>query len=144
MLSLMRRLWAWRERRALRQFIKFCIVGGINTVVDFGAYFLLTRQTAFFSHDGGHYLLAATLTFSLAVVSSFCLNTFWTFRAGGPGWHRRAPQFVAVTLVGLFINDLVMYLVVTAGGHDMVGKVAAAGLVTFWNFFAQKHWTFRA
>lgn len=143
MASLFRRLWAWRERRALRQFVKFCIVGGINTVVDFGAYYLLTRRVAFFAPDGGHYLLAATMTFALAVVSSFCLNTFWTFRAGGPGWHRRAPQFVAVALVGMGLNDLIMLIVVEAGGHDMLGKALAAGLVIFWNFLAQKYWTFR-
>lgn len=139
MIGLIRRLWAWRQRHVVRQFIKFCVVGGINTVIDFGLYYLLTRHTAYFA---GHFILATTLTFGLAVTSSFCLNTFWTFRAGGDGWQKRAPQFLAVALTGMAFNDMALYAVVAAGGHDMVGKVAATGLVTMWNFLAHRYWTF--
>jgi putative flippase GtrA len=140
MLNLIRRLWAWRERRVVRQFIKFCVVGGINTVLDFGLYYLMTRHVAYFA---GHYVLATSLSFGVAVISSFCLNTFWTFSAGGAGWHKRAPQFFAVALIGMGFNDLIMYMVVAAGGHDMVGKVSAVALVTAWNFLAHRYWTFK-
>ena len=130
-----------RARRGVRQLVKFCLVGGFNTALDFGIYFGLTRTWPFFAH---HYLMAATASFSVAVVSSFLLNTFWTFRAAEGAWQRRAPRFFAVALVGVSLNAGIIFLLVEGGLHDMLAKIAATGIVLMWNFTAQKFWTFKA
>jgi len=128
-----------RGNRDLRQFVKFCIAGSINTALDFVVYFSLTRGTEFF---GRHFVAAAVISFSLAVMSSFLLNTFWTFRAGSDGWRRRAPKFFTVAAVGVVLNALILKGLVSWGLYDLFAKVIAIGVVLFWNFTAQKKWTF--
>lgn len=128
------------ERREARQFVKFCMVGSFNTALDFAVYYCLTRGTSFF---GRHFVAAAVISFSIAVVSSFVLNTFWTFRAGGDGWRSRAPKFFAVAAVGVALNASIIKGLVDMGMFDLWAKVVAIGIVLFWNFTAQKKWTFK-
>lgn len=127
------------KRRDARQFVKFCVVGSFNTALDFSVYYCLTRGIPFF---GEHFVVAAVISFSIAVMSSFLLNTFWTFRAGGDGWRRRAPKFFAVAAVGVALNASIIKGLVDIGMFDLWAKVVAIGIVLFWNFTAQKKWTF--
>ena len=129
-----------RHRRAAGQFTRFCIVGTANFFLDNGIYVVLTRRWDFWSE---HFLSAATVSFVAAVISSFILNTFWTFRCDAAGWHRRIGKFFVVAVGGLFINALTLELLIELGIYDLVAKVAAAGVVLVWNFLFQKKWTFR-
>lgn len=135
-----RAAWGGCRRAAAGQFIRFSVVGGINTVLDFGVYLGLTRGLSFFRT---HFLAAAATSFSLAVLSSFLLNTFWTFRAGGDGWHRRAPRFFAVALTGAGLNLIILYGLVVGGLYDVAAKLVATAVVLVWNFTAQRRWTFK-
>jgi putative flippase GtrA len=140
-MSLPRRFAGLTRHVGARQFVKFCVVGSINTGADFSAYFAMTRLVPFFRT---HYVAAAMLSFCLGVVSSFLLNTFWTFRAGRDGWLERLPKFATVALVALALNALIVAALVESGVHDMLAKVAATGIGIAWNFTAQKKWTFAA
>lgn len=129
------------RRRLAVQFVKFAAVGAFNTVLDFAVYLGLTRSSGFW---GAHIVGAATVSFLVGVTSSFILNNFWTFRADVSGWRRRAPKFLAVAIGGLLWNDAILHLLTQAGMHDIAAKLAATGIVLFWNFTLQKTWTFRA
>lgn len=126
-------------RPTLRQFIKFAVVGTINTVLDFGVYLGLTRWLHL------HYLVANLLAFILAASSSFILNKYWTFRDNRlDGLTYQYIKFLTVSLVGAALTELTLFtLVHFLKTHDLLGKVMAIAVVTFWNFFANKHWTFR-
>jgi len=126
-------------RPTLRQFIKFGLVGGINTVLDFGVYLALTRWLDL------HYLVANLVAFILAASSSFILNKYWTFRDNRlAGLTFQYLKFLIVSTVGAALTELTLFaLVHFAGWPDIVAKIMAIGVVMFWNFFANKHWTFR-
>ena len=128
------------KRKTADQFIKFCVVGAINTVVDFGIYLSLTRLTEFWSY---HLVLASALSFTVAVFCSFVLNTFWTFRCGGSDWKKRALPFFVVATGGLFVNSGTVFIIITLGVWDVIAKIVATAVVLAWNFTLQKKWTFR-
>ncbi len=128
------------KRETANQFVKFCVVGVINTVVDFGIYIALTRSIDFWSY---HLVWASALSFTVAVFSSFILNTFWTFRCTGSGWKKRAPSFFAVATGGLLVNSGTVLIIVTLGVWDIIAKIVATVVVLAWNFTLQKKWTFR-
>ncbi|MFA6604144.1 MAG: GtrA family protein [Patescibacteria group bacterium] len=130
----------WRCRRTAVQFFRFAIVGGINFFLDNGVYLALTRGFVWWSE---HILLAAAVSFVLSVISSFLLNTFWTFSCDAVGWQRRAGKFFAVATGGLAINILLIHLAVSLGVYDLIAKVSATFVVLAWNFVLQKKWTFR-
>ncbi|MBI4457347.1 GtrA family protein [Candidatus Uhrbacteria bacterium] len=131
---------SFSENGAVRQFVRFGVVGAINTVLDLGVYVALTRHVVFWAD---HRVGAATVSFTAAVISSFILNTRWTFRRDFRGWPERGVKFFLVAVVGLAINAFVFHLGLTAGFHDIIAKIIATIVVIAWNFTLQRQWTFR-
>ena len=126
------------ERRTVRQFVKFAVVGVSSTIIDWGIYLLLTRTTAIF------YLLAKVLSFLVSVINSYIWNRRWTFRSQDPKRFHQFSKFLVVAGVGLALNALIMYLVVSKLKlHDIIGLILASAIVMFWNFLVNKFWTFR-
>lgn len=128
------------HRRTAGQFLRFSIVGTINFFLDYAVYIGLTRCFGFW---GRHIVLATTVSFIAAVLSSFFLNTFWTFRCDAAGWQKRIWKFFAVATGGLALNALILFALTGLGVYDLLAKLAATAIVLVWNFFLQKKWTFR-
>lgn len=129
------------RRRGVGQFVKFGIIGVVNTTLDFSVYFILTRWVPFF-HD--HILTANAISFSLAVTNSYILNTRWTFRGTHSAHTVRFPKFLATNIFALGINELLLlFFVSSLNLHDLISKAMAVALTLFWNFFVNKYWVFR-
>lgn len=145
---LIERLAAFTPMRPkeLERFIKFATVGAIGAVVDFSVLNLLALGL------GWPDLLANAVSFSTAVVSNFTWNRLWTFPES-----RQFPlasqfgSFAAVNVVGLGINTVVLYLtkifLLNAGLDNALAlnlaKAFAILVVLFWNFGANRLWTYR-
>jgi putative flippase GtrA len=133
-----------KQPRIIRQFVKFGFVGAIGSVVDFSVLIVL-KEYLFFN-----LYVANTFSFSAAVFSNFLWNSIWTFRGAfrGRKRHRFIP-FLLVSIIGLGINQVILYVAHEATGLDnfqygyLVAKVAATIVVMIWNFIANKYWTFR-
>jgi putative flippase GtrA len=133
------------QRKGVRQFIKFCIVGASSTLIDFAvanrAYYLWNVRPA---------ALASVMGFCVAVVNGYFWNSRWTFRDRVRGAvHEEFFRFVAVNIVGATLNYTIVSAVLLLDNHDPHpkwvfngAKLLATGIVVFWNFFANKHWTF--
>lgn len=125
------------KRRGVRQFVKFGIVGLSSTVIDWSIFYLL-------NHYSIYYLTAKVMSFSVAVVNSFIWNRRWTFRSTDPDRSKEFTKFLFISLIGLVINALIMYIAVTIfGQRKIVGLIFATGITTFWNFLANKFYTFK-
>jgi len=124
-----------------KQFTKFVIVGLVNTAIDFFIYFSLTRGTDFFEQ---HLLSANIIAFSIAATNSFFWNKKWTFRDQGKNYHIQYSKFLIVSIGGLLLSQGIFVI----GVHylkisDIITKLAAVAIVTFWNFALNKLWTFK-
>jgi putative flippase GtrA len=138
------------ERPDIRQFVKFCVVGATSFTIDVGISYLLTFGTQMW------WVLAKTISFSLAVTNGFIWNRIWTFQAVGQRRKREQyAMFFGVNIVGYVLNLAIMKSVfwlntgTWRGQHPTKPVWAAATLlataiVVFWNFYANKHWTFKA
>lgn len=129
----------------LTRFIKFAIVGAIGMVVD------LTVLT--FSREilGLPLTLAVALGFSIAVINNFTLNRFWTFpESRNRPVASQLVQFTVVNLIGLAINEVIVLGLhpIFSGALDdpfayLTAKVIAIGVVLFWNYGANRVWTYK-
>jgi putative flippase GtrA len=127
-------------RREARRFLKFLVVGGIGFLIDTGSLTVLalglhTDRT-----------LAKGISFSLAVISNYLLNRFWTYPdSRSKSVLAQITQFVVVSLVGLGINllvfnwaDRVAMRWVSSVLALYVAQVCAVGVALFWNFAANR------
>lgn len=130
------------HRQGLRQLIKFAIVGGINTLIDWVVYWLVLIITGWNLQIFKQ--LAKALSFIISATSSYIMNRQWTFRSQNRNISKEAAKFFLVSSFGLVLNNLFFYIITGIGGcKDIFGLIIATALVTFWNFFANRHWTFR-
>lgn len=126
-----------RQPLVLRQFVKFSLVGGINTIIDLGMYVLLTRVADLY------FVLAGTISFILAATNSYFLNRAWTFRDNSRNVPLQFLKFFLAGLTGLGLNTGTLFVLVRyAGIHDVVAKILAIVLVVAWNFSVNKFWVF--
>ena len=155
-------LLARNNSRELTRFLKFATVGAIGTVVDFGVLNLLIQLAGFPK------VWANTCSFTAAVISNFIWNRLWTFPES-----RERPllsqlgQFALVNVIGLGINQAIFLgldrfvlgeagllaapMAHLAGILDLthftlaynLAKAVAIVIVLFWNFGANRVWTYR-
>lgn len=116
------------------QLFRYGFVGGAAFIVDYGALFLLTEVF------GLHYLLSATISFILGLITNYLLSISWVFnnRTMGNRWAE-FTVFAIIGIIGLGLNALIMYLCTDKMGiHYLLSKIISTILVFFWNFFARK------
>ncbi len=129
--------------RLVRQFLKFAVVGTIGAAVDFGI--LIALKELFHVN----LYVANTVSFTAAVLSNYLWNSFWTFGDQPKQHGRQLVQFFVVSIVGYFINQAILYFFYDIAGLHvfrfgyLAAKAIATIVVMFWNFAANKLWTFR-
>lgn len=141
------------NRKEVKRFLKFAIVGAAGSITDFTVLNVLIQLA------GASLVVANTCSFVLAVMQNFMLNRRWTFpesrerHASG-----QLAQFAVVSIVGLGINQLVFLTLhhlwdaalMQHFGADTgflisynLAKLFAIGVVLFWNFAVNRLWTYR-
>ena len=122
----------------ISQLMKFSLVGVINTLIHYALFYL------FYSLFGVYHLVASTLGFIAAVINSFLLNKYWTFRSNSPQLAKQFLRFFSVSLAALLINLATMALLVEWYMVDpLVAQLAAIGFTLLVNFAGNKWWSFR-
>jgi putative flippase GtrA len=127
---------------SLVQFIKFSLVGVLNTLVDFFVYLALTRTVGWFEEN---YLVANAISFGLAVTNSFFINKKWTFRdENKKGLAKKYLKFFISSLIALTAVELSMYLLVGVWGvYDLYAKFMVVVVSVGFGFGLSKLWVFR-
>ena len=120
----------------LSQFGKFLLVGAFATALQYVVLALLV-QTA-----GMDPVLASSIGYLLSALANYDLNYRLTFRSHVP-YFGGMFRFGLVAAAGFMLNGLVIGVGTKALGlHYLLAQVAATVVVLFWNFFANRRWTF--
>ncbi|MBV6441006.1 MAG: GtrA family protein [Haliscomenobacteraceae bacterium CHB4] len=121
------------------KFIKFGIVGASGVGVDFGITWLCKEKLRLNKY------VANSTGFLCAVVSNYLLNRVWTFNSQDPAVAMQFSKFLLASLIGLGINNGIIYLLnERLGVKFYTSKLIATGVVTLWNFWANYTFTFHA
>src|SRR5260370_19659570 len=95
----------------LVQFIRFCVVGGLNTFVDVLVFNLLVWGLP--TQDSGLLVVYNSLAFLIGAVNSFCWNKLWTFKQRSSATNDQLTRFALVTSLGIICNDAFLWLATT-------------------------------
>ena len=139
--------WTWALIRRIHlgtrkpqnwvQLFKFGVVGGSGYVVNLIVFALLTEGL------GVYHLLAAVASFCVAVTNNFLWNRHWTFRAAQGHAGFQAIRFFTVSVLGLGVNLVFLYLLVdVASAPELPSQALAVALAMPFNFLGNKLWTF--
>ncbi|MCR4827254.1 MAG: GtrA family protein [Bacteroidales bacterium] len=140
MRNLFNKLFKEETENTLIQLFRYGFVGGAAFLVDYGVLVLLTEVFEM------HYLLSATISFILGLITNYLLSVVWVFnnRTLGNRWAE-FTVFAIIGVIGLGLNALIMYVCTDKMGiHYMISKIISTVIVFFWNFFARKIVLFKA
>lgn len=115
------------------QFIKFSFVGVICTLID---YLLLA-----FLHEivGVDELISSAISFSVSLVINYFLSMRFVFKSKIESRHREFITFVILSILGLLLNQLLMYIGVRVLNiHYLIFKVVATVVVLIYNYITRK------
>lgn len=123
-------------RGLLTQLAKFGVVGVLATLIDFVVLIALTEL------GGWDPVLSAAVSFVVSVVFNYVASMRFVFtRRDDLGRAEELVIFVALSVVGLLINEALMWLGTSALSLNYVlVKVVATALVMLWNFCSRKRW----
>lgn len=122
--------------------IRFAIVGGTNTAIDFGILFLLHGL-------GFNKYIANIISTSVAFVFSFFANRSFTFKTKGNAKKQFIP-FLVVTLIGLWILQPAVIWTVSLLLHSFdetltlfIAKLVATVVSLIWNYLLYSRVVFK-
>lgn len=128
------------HQRAIHQFVKFGVIGVVNTFIDFAIYYLLTRFTGLRESI----YIANVISFTIAVTFSYFANRTWTFSMAKKAGMGEAVKFYSTAITGFLINISILFIGVHVFGFfDLFAKLIATIIVIMWNFFVNKFWVFK-
>lgn len=148
----------------LKKFVKFGLIGVLNTLVDFAVFYVLDRWVI---RDGPAVVLLGTAiaagpylsnaaAYVVANINSFFWNKFWTFQKRDRVTGREAGRYLLTSAGFLLISSLslavfirVLSLPALAGlvpeaWINPLAKLPTACVTIFYNYLMNKLWVFKA
>lgn len=121
-------------KKLFAQFMKFGVVGVIAFVIDYGLMIFLTEVF------GVPYLISATISFAVSVIFNYVASMRYVFKRKDDMSRRREfIIFIILSVIGLGLNDLFMWLLVDFATIDYrISKIVVTFLVAIWNFVTRK------
>lgn len=121
-------------RQLVAQFMKFGMVGALAFAIDFGVMVALTELA---SLDP---VVSATVSFIVSVLFNYAASMRYVFKHRvGMSRRRELAIFVALSVVGLGINDALMWAGTELAAFDYrLVKIVATAVVMVWNFVTRK------
>lgn len=123
-----------KKKSLLQQIIRFAVVGGSAFFID---YFIMILLTEVF---GINYLISSGISFTVSVIFNYIMSVKWVFNVTK---ERSQTQdfaiFIVLSIIGLGINQLIMWLCVDKLHiYYMISKIGATAVVMVYNFITRK------
>lgn len=122
-------------KKLINQIIKFGFVGAAAFVIDYGLMVLLTEVFNVYS------LISAAISFTVSVIFNYVASVKWVFEVDEEknSKQKQFIVFVVLSVIGLIINELIMWIMDSKFGiHYMISKLVATFVVMVWNFITRK------
>lgn len=125
--------------------IRFAIVGGANTALDFALLFIFVAL-------GLNSIAANYISTSIAFVFSFFVNKSFTFKSKSGNVAKQFALFLGITIIALWVIQPIVILAVTAllsplGWNESVVLFIAKFIATLfslvWNYILYARFVFK-
>ncbi len=122
-----------KSRSKNRQKIRFLLVGGTNTAIDFGLLFILNSF-------GLPRVSSNTISTGVAFIFSFFANRNFTFSANSGNIKKQMTLFIIVTLFGLWV---IQPIIISLISNLLVVKIIATAVTLVWNYLFYSRLVFK-
>ena len=116
----------------LFRFIKFGLVGVLNTAINWIIFILLNSL-------GLYYIISNIISYSLSTLNSYIWNSKWVFKYNGDNIKETTFKFIILNIIGLILNTCILYILVDIlWSSKIIGLIITTGIVMILNYFINK------
>lgn len=124
-------------RNTYVQFYRYIVVGGSAAVLNISIYNILITISSM------NYEIAGFIGYMTGFLLNFTFSKKWVFKNTSEKYVHQVAVFLTIALIGLFINNSVLYIFVHHFGiNKSIAYFIATGVAFLWNFSAHKLITF--
>jgi len=124
------------SKEYLKETIKYIIVGLMNTIIAFLAYYIVFSFTT-------NYLLALAALYIAGILNSFFWNKYWTFESKGDA-KKEFSKFIIVYIITFIINYLLLLVLVGKLNLDKsLAGIVSVIIAIVVSYIGNKLWSFR-
>lgn len=121
----------------IKRFIGFAGTGAIATGIQYLILIVLHELLGLAA------VSSSSVGYGIAAIANYLMKYHWVF-GSDERHHVAGPKYAIVSLTGLTLNTLLMYLGVgLLDIHYLLAQVISTLLVLIWNFSVNSIWTFR-
>jgi putative flippase GtrA len=120
------------------EIIKFIVVGGLSAIIEFTVLIIFVETIDI------DYRVGNILAFGLTNILTFMLSKRYVFASSNSNKAQEATLYTLCLLVGLAVNQAVLWALVEMISIDYrIAKVIAILVTVVWNYFSRKHFVFK-
>lgn len=118
----------------MKKIIRFIVVGGIATIIDFVCLYIFKEFLNF------NVILANTLSFTISVIYNYIASITWVFDVNKTkNKNIQFILFITFSVLGLILNNLILYLLTDKLNiYYLISKIIATMFVMVFNFITRK------
>ena len=134
------------KNNRLMEGLRFIVTGGVCFLVEFAALVLLRDPC------GLDTLISVPIAFLISVILNYLLCAKWVFSGAKEQGNTAKAGFLVTSVMGLFLNELLMFIFRNIFGEDtviltvfgfsvtmyMLNKALSTGVVMVWNYFTKR------
>ncbi|HUD20771.1 MAG TPA: GtrA family protein [Candidatus Saccharimonadales bacterium] len=121
----------------LKEGLKFGVVGAISTILDF-AFLNLSL------HFGASVFWATFIGYAVGTINGYFVNSAWTYKhLEQKSKTIGLTKYAIISAVGLFLTEIIVNYLHGLGLIVNGAKLVAVVIVFFWNWIANRMWTFK-
>lgn len=119
-------------------FLKFCLVGGVATVLNYAVFFVLYRYIDVF------YIASSGIGYIVGVLFGFYFNKKFTFESTSNDYYQEGIVYFLLYLISLFIGLALLRTLVFLGVPVLSANVLVIGVTTVTNYLGSKYLVFNS
>ncbi len=123
-----------KNKKLMKQIMKFIVVGGIATLLDWIIYYIL------YNYVHIPPLIANVISFSISVVYNYFASIKWVFEVDQEKSKKKLFfLFLLFSIIGLLISELLLWIMINhLNIHEMISKIITTIVVMIFNFITRK------
>jgi putative flippase GtrA len=121
----------------LARFVKFCLVGVLNTAVSYVTYAILVKLNVY-------YIVSSIIAFFVSTTHAFVWNRFFVFQGNNKWWLELLKTYCSYGITGVLLYNALLYLFTDI--MHLSPYISPFPVLLFTiplNFLLNRFWTFR-
>jgi len=139
-MTLIQKMLGEKYYKLFCQFFKFCLVGGINTLVDSAVFSLCFY--IIFKQNTALQPIAFALGYTFGLICSYILNKLWTFKEKSTS-SKQIIVFIIINIVAFSLGLGELSLLKTVSIIGIEAKLLSVPLTLLVNFIGNKLFVFK-